>query len=1037
MGKRMNKTKLATLGLIFITFLSAIQYIFLQNVPDTVSTFSFLCITGLIGLIILGSTQIKKILTLKKTTIVKGAILAIELTGMNFFLVLGSKHLDSVIISSVVSMYFVFITPILLLLKKKVNFLSGIATVVAIIALLLMFGADTDALFSSTDVIYLMIADLLFAGYVVSISILGADEDSFQLTIAQMIFGAAFSFVGWIAESALGYGSFSLPTDAMFWISAVFIGVFIRAIYGILQMACQKCVPAINASLIFSAEIIITLLLNPVMCRLFGTEYTPATIFQVIGCVLFIVATLLVDDTVMSKIGFAGLETVEEVDESGRVIQRTSVSKKMIVKSLTFTILTLVLCMVVCLSAISVIRNSTVKKSTELGENASNASAVALTGELESRMQQLVTDKAMLADAKLSTYSISTMCAASFATSLYENPDSYPNKEALPPQKENAGVWVMQRGIANESIPYSALRAENALLGNMIDAFEPIVSKSANVATIYLGTESGLMLAYDPNSDNAETPTETYYEFRESTWYQLGKTVSQDKTGCAFTAAYLDSYGRGLTITCVAPFYDADGYFRGCVAADILMDDLNKSMVNDGIIDPNSATLMDRSGNIIASRYQNQHAEDALSIFDNFEDNRIKPVAFEILTKKNGIASTGAGNDAVYISYATLETTGWTLCIDSPVSSVLQPAMDIRDSIGQSTKNVVELVVESILKIVQECLIISALILLGVTFFIGKFSRKITDPLKKLEEDVKEISEGHFDQRTSVQTDDEIGSLARSFNNMTDSIQHYMSDLKEATAREERIAMELSVATKIQADLLPNTFPAFPDRKEFDIFASMTPAKEVGGDFYDFFMIDERHVAIVVADVSGKGVPAALFMVIGKTLIKVQSNKGKPLTETFYEVNNLLCETNKENLFITAFEGILDLVTGEFTFVNAGHEMPFISRGGRHFKPYEIEPGFVLAGMEEMDFEGGTITLEPGDKIFQYTDGVTEAKDANNKFYGMERLEAVLDTVSDKSVNEILPVVKADIDAFVGEAPQFDDITMLCLDFKERMEEHE
>ena len=1031
MRKYWNQTRLATLGLIFITFLSAIQYVFLQNVPDTVSTFSFLCITNLIGLVILGSTQLKKLRTLKRKTLLKGAVFAIELTGMNFFLILGSRHMDSVIISSVVSMYFVFITPILLLLKKKVNFFSGIATVVAIIALLLMFGADTDALFSSRDVIYLLIADLFFAGYVVSISILGGDEDSFQLTISQMIFGVVLAFIGWILESVSGHGTLSLPTDVMFWISAAFIGVFIRAVYGILQMACQKHVPAINASLIFSAEIIITLILNPVMCRLFGTEYAPTTVFQVIGCVLFIVATLLVDDTVTARLGFADMDTEEETGEGGEPTRRRSVSKKMIVTTLTFTMLTLVLCMIVCLSAISLIRRSTVKNSTSLGETASSSSAAALTKELEMEMTQLAGDKAQLAEAKLRTYSVSAMSAASYAGSLYADPDGYPEKEALPPQKENAGIWAMQRGIANEGISYASLRRENCLLGNMEEVFDPIVRNNENIATIYLGTESGLMIAYDPNSDNADTPTETYYEFRESGWYQLGKETD----GCAFTETYLDSYGRGLTITCVAPFFDDDGRFRGCIAMDILMDDLNAAMVNDGIFDPNIATLTDNRGNIIASKYLDQNAAETLSILDDFEGNQIKPVANEVLTAEQGIASTGSGEDAVYIAYATIRSTDWRLCIASPVSAVIQPAVDIRNSINDNTEAVVTTVVESILRVVQDCLILSALILLGVTFFVGKFSRKISDPLKLLEQDVQKISQGDFDRRTSVQTDDEIGSLASSFNNMTDSIQKYMADLKEVTAREERIAMELSVATKIQADMLPNQFPAFPDRTEFDIFATMTPAKEVGGDFYDFFLVDERHLAIVMADVSGKGVPAALFMVIGKTLIKDHTSMGKPLTEVFHAVNNLLCESNKEGLFITAFEGVLDLVTGEFTFVNAGHEMPFISRGGGHFTPYKIKPCFVLAGMEDMNFRGGTIQLEPGDKIFQYTDGVTEATDANNQLYGMERLEAVLDTVSDRSATEILPAVKADIDAFVGEAPQFDDITMLCLDYRKRMEE--
>lgn len=255
------------------------------------------------------------------------------------------------------------------------------------------------------------------------------------------------------------------------------------------------------------------------------------------------------------------------------------------------------------------------------------------------------------------------------------------------------------------------------------------------------------------------------------------------------------------------------------------------------------------------------------------------------------------------------------------------------------------------------------------------------------------------------------------------------------SAKSMKSAAELNVATNIQKSMLPCIFPAFPERSEFDIFATMDPAKEVGGDFYDFFMVDERHLAIVIADVSGKGVPAALFMVIGKTLIKDHTQSGGNLGAVFSEVNNILCESNSEGLFITAFEGVLDLVTGEFNYVNAGHEMPFICRNGS-FQAQKIKPGFVLAGMEEMRYRAGSMTLNEGDYIFQYTDGVTEATNSKNELYGMERLSTVLNREAESTPEAILAAVKDDIDLFVGSAPQFDDITMLCLKFKKKMKEN-
>lgn len=312
----------------------------------------------------------------------------------------------------------------------------------------------------------------------------------------------------------------------------------------------------------------------------------------------------------------------------------------------------------------------------------------------------------------------------------------------------------------------------------------------------------------------------------------------------------------------------------------------------------------------------------------------------------------------------------------------------------------------------------------------------VIKPIITVTDEAKRFAETNVssDKLLGIRQKDEIGILAQAVGKMEKDIVEYTQNLTAITAEKERVNTELSVATRIQANMLPSIFPAFPTRKEFDIYATMNPAKEVGGDFYDFFMVDERHLAIVMADVSGKGVPAALFMVIGKTLIKDHTQPDKDLGEVFTEVNELLCESNSEGLFITAFEGVLDLVSGEFRFVNAGHEIPYICKTNGKFEPYKIRAGFVLAGMEGMRYKCGEMKLEVGDKIFQYTDGVTEATNKNNELYGMERLTAILDENSMLPPTELLPKIKEDIDSFVGEAPQFDDITMLCLEYKARME---
>ena len=281
-----------------------------------------------------------------------------------------------------------------------------------------------------------------------------------------------------------------------------------------------------------------------------------------------------------------------------------------------------------------------------------------------------------------------------------------------------------------------------------------------------------------------------------------------------------------------------------------------------------------------------------------------------------------------------------------------------------------------------------------------------------------------------IRTGDEIEGLSDSFGTMMIDIENYVVNLAAVTKEKERIGAELNVATQIQADMLPRIFPAFPEKPEIDIFASMTPAKEVGGDFYDFFLVDDNHLAIVIADVSGKGVPAALFMVIAKTLIKNHAQLGEDPAAVFTNANEQLCEGNEAGLFVTAWMGVLNLTTGHFVYVNAGHNPPMLMRKGENFQFLKSKVAFVLAGMEGVRYKQAETTLYPGDRIYLYTDGVTEATDIHDELYGEDRLEKALNERKDLSVREMLVGVKASVDNFFGEADQFDDITMLGLEYK-------
>ena len=283
---------------------------------------------------------------------------------------------------------------------------------------------------------------------------------------------------------------------------------------------------------------------------------------------------------------------------------------------------------------------------------------------------------------------------------------------------------------------------------------------------------------------------------------------------------------------------------------------------------------------------------------------------------------------------------------------------------------------------------------------------------------------------STVKTRDEIQLLAESILAMEQGINLYIDNLQKVTAEKERIGAELNVATQIQADMLPSIFPAFPGRKEFDIYASMTPAKEVGGDFYDFFLIDEDHLAMVMADVSGKGVPAALFMVIAKTLIKNHAQLGElSPAKVLMSANEQLCEGNEAELFVTVWLGILEISTGKGMAANAGHEHPALRRKGGKYELIEYRHSPAVATMEGIRFREHEFELHPGDSLFVYTDGVAEATNANNELFGNERLVEALNKDPELPPKDILINMKKAVDDFVGTAPQFDDITMLGLSY--------
>ncbi|MDT3844683.1 MAG: PP2C family protein-serine/threonine phosphatase [Bacillota bacterium] len=407
---------------------------------------------------------------------------------------------------------------------------------------------------------------------------------------------------------------------------------------------------------------------------------------------------------------------------------------------------------------------------------------------------------------------------------------------------------------------------------------------------------------------------------------------------------------------------------------------------------------------------------------------------------KDGYSATVAGQylngmDAKDITYFANHTefgydyTGMMPIRNSQGKAVALLAIDI--SMNEITKVLMTYAVAT--------LVMMILIALLAVYFVNRWLKnRVIDPVLRLEKVSEafvessrraEMPEELVINDPDIHTGDEIESLSVAISDMFVGMKNYMSSLLTVTREKERIGAELDVANNIQASMLPRIFPAFPDHNEFDIYATMDPAKEVGGDFYDYFMLDDHTIGLVMADVSGKGVPAALFMVISKTLIKNRCQDSRSPAEVLSYVNDQLSEGNDSDMFVTVWLAILDINTGKGLAANAGHEHPAIRRKGGKYELDIYRHSPAVATMEGMRFREHPFELNPGDSLFVYTDGVPEANDEAGKFYGTDRMIECLNADPDADVQKLLIEVREDIRKFAGEAEQFDDITMLVFDF--------
>ncbi len=651
---------------------------------------------------------------------------------------------------------------------------------------------------------------------------------------------------------------------------------------------------------------------------------------------------------------------------------------------------------------------------------------------LETTMAKSTALQAYIADDLFGDVRTGVLTMQAFAEQLFAHGENFASRTVDPPSAANEGVpcaqLIHEAGATPESSRLLGLAA------NMSEIMLAIWENSDKMSSCFIGTADGNMVLVNdrPGVFIAADGTPLPLAVRNRPWYVQAAAAGE----VIFTGVETDAYTDNPMLECAAPVY-RDGELVAVVAADVYLTAISE-YVESTATEGGYVCVVNENGQVLFSPRRSEvfRAERSADAPDlrRSEDAELARFVTEALAGDTGLETIAVGGKEYYMTGAPMPSVGWTVIsvVDKAITRQPTEAMLARyDAINDDAQ---ETFTRGAAASVRTLAVLTIAILLLAVAGALKMADRIVKPVERMTKRINALRDGDaaFEMEDGYRTGDEIEVLAEAFATLSKRTRDYIAQITAITAEKERIGTELALATRIQSDMLPNIYPAFPERREFDIYASMDPAKEVGGDFYDFFLIDDDHLGIVMADVSGKGVPAALFMMISKILVQNYAMTGRGPAEVLRAVNNQVCANNREGMFVTVWFGILDIGTGEITAANAGHEYPALMRPDGQFELVRDKHGFVVGGMEGVKYKEYTLSLAPGSKLFLYTDGVPEATSAENELFGTERMLAALNENAAAAPQELLRGVRRAVDGFVKEAEQFDDLTMLALEYKGR-----
>ncbi len=661
-----------------------------------------------------------------------------------------------------------------------------------------------------------------------------------------------------------------------------------------------------------------------------------------------------------------------------------------------------------------------VGSSTDLGDKAGASSSAALESDAQASLLRLAKDQAYISSILFEQVRGDIDIMAYYAAEIQARNGTVPERyyytqDDPPADKYSTTVIFYAPGTRN------TVSAEEVNAAGMMDQiFIPIYSADERISAVYVGTESGVTFIYPWTSGlNAS------FDPRLRSWFVDAKKNG----GITWSKPYVDLLGHGLMMTCSRPVYDSRTGRTWVIGADVTIDTINQNIIGTQVGDRGYAMLIDESGNIITRpglSAGDQRWDESFNTENLLKSNNtgLVEVTRRMTAGDTGIARVAFDDGDRFIAYAPVTGVNWSVGVVMPVDEVTAPARLTRQQIENDTLDAAAHMTsqQEIMKTVFIAIffvLLAAVIILTIIF-----SRFLTEPLTKLQKGAEAVGHGDLDYRVDVNTRDEFGSLARAFNTMASDLKEYISTLKRTTAEKERMLKELEIAKGIQQSFLPESAPELPG---FDLEGFSLPALEVGGDFYDFIPLDSDHYGLVIADVSGKGVPAALFMALSRTLIRASASSIDDPVSSIREANGHIFQDSKTSMFVTLFYAVLDCRARTLKFINAGHNPPIFVGAAPAGVTLLNAKGIALGVLDEIALESVDIQLRTGDVVVLYTDGVTEATNGQDEEYGVERLTRCVEREKNRTSKEIIAAIVQEVTTFAGTRPQHDDITIMVL----------